>query len=219
MSVQCVGPYGPYPEIGRISKFRKKPDRAPAWRDPTPGAPYFPPPNPYPVRLTYPFGLREPPPVPGAVSLSRLSLLASPTRPPNVPGVVQQLSLPELLKISSTAVVIPCDPTLPAPPKRVSTGLTLSVAMLPCLSFWPRPLECKVVPGVAGGAVAPAHSGIAHALPELPHLSLSYLTTAPSALYRSNLVAAPIILMPVSTNGADIPGHILTADKKGISLS
>ncbi len=71
------------------------------------------------------------------------------------------------------------------------------------------------MPGVARGTVAPAHPGIAHALPELPHLSLSDLTTAPSALYRSNLVAAPIILMPVPTNRADVPGHIPTADKRG----
>ena len=106
-------------------------------------------------------------------------------------------------------------PPVPGAPRRVTPGLTLSVAMLPCLSFWPRPLERKVVPGVAGGTVAPAHSGIAHALPELPHLSLSDLTTAPSALYRSHLMAAPIILMPISTNCADIPGHIPTADKRG----
>ena len=57
-------------------------------------------------------------------------------------------------------------PRLPGvPPTRgeeLSPGLTLSVAMLPCLSFWPRPLECKVVPWIAGGTVAPAHSGETH---------------------------------------------------------
>ena len=177
-------------------------------------SPYFPLHYPYPARLTYPFGLREPPPEPGAVSLSRLSLLASPTRPPNVPGVVQQLSLPELLKIGSTAVVVPCDPTLPGAPRRVTPGLTLSVAMLPCLSFWPRPLECKVVPGIAGGTVAPAHSGETHS-PELPHLSLSDLTTAPSALYRSQLMIRPIIPMHRSTGVTSVSWHISTADKRG----
>ena len=113
-----------------------------------------------------------------------------------------------------TVTLIPIEGKVPGAPRRVTPGLTLSVAMLPCLSFWPRPLECKVVPWIAGGAVTPAHSGETHS-PKLPHLSLSYLTTAPSALYRSILVTAPIILMPVSTYRADIPGHILTADKRG----
>ena len=97
-------------------------------------------------------------------------------------------------------------PPVPGAPRRVTPGLTLSVAMLPCLSFWPRPLECKVVPGIAGGTVAPAHSGETHS-PELPHLSLSDLTTAPSALYRSQLMIRPIIPMLRSTGVTSISWH------------
>jgi len=65
---------------------------------------------------------------------------------------------------------------VPGAPRRVTPGLTLSVAMLPCLSFWPRPLEYKIVPWIAGGAVTsddPVPKGIssvAHS-PELPLLS------------------------------------------------
>ena len=105
-------------------------------------------------------------------------------------------------------------PPVPGAPRRATPGLTLSVAMLPCLSFWPRPLECKVVPRVAGGAIAPAHSGETHS-PKLPHLSLSYLTTAPSALYRSQLMIRPIIPMHRSTGVTSVSWHISTADKRG----
>ena len=173
-----------------------------------------PPPNPYPVRLTTLSGcvsrLRYRGP---SVYRADSSLIRSPS------GVERTAGPPPRVWARIPTDIVTNDDVrgrkVPGAPKRVTPGLTLSVAMLPCLSFWPRPLECKVVPGIAGGAKAPAHSGIAHALPELPHLSLSELTTAPSAFYRSHLVAAPIILMPVPTYCADIPGHIPTADKRG----